>query len=354
MRKFVLEYIRFVLFFLLVGGFCVVSEASTWQVGGGGDFTSIQAALSDPNVVDGDIIVVAEGIYYENIDFLGKAVTLSSADPNDPNVVAATIIDGSQPADSAYASVVSFRNGEGRDSVLTGFTLRNGKGTYAGSNSFGGGVLCLGTSPTITKCVITGNTTTHMGGGIHCEAKAGPYLSNCTISQNSATNRGGGIQCTLSTVTLENCIIRGNQSKNGGGICLYNVSDENVIRKTSIVSNTGDLYGGGIYCYKSKVSLYDSIVSTNSSPGGGGIYLYSQSSGTFRNTIFSGNRAANGGGLFCSSSSSPVLTYCVIAGNYASADGGGLRCLSLSNPEIRNCIFWQNKPQQISKVTSTP
>ncbi|GAI61123.1 unnamed protein product, partial [marine sediment metagenome] len=42
--------------------------------------------------------------YYENINFLGKAITVRSTDPNDPNVVAATIIDGNQPDDPNKAS----------------------------------------------------------------------------------------------------------------------------------------------------------------------------------------------------------------------------------------------------------
>lgn len=353
MKNSIPVYVPFLFFVLIFGSFSKVSRAATWQVGGGGDFNSIQAALSDPRVVDGNIITVAAGIYVENIDFLGKAVTLSSTNPDDPEVVVATIIDGSTPANPAYASVVTFRNGEGRDSVLAGFTLRKGKGTYAGSNSFGGGVLCIGTSPTIAKCVITDNAATHMGGGIHCEAGAGPYISDCTISQNSATNRGGGIHCNHSTVTMENCVITENHSKYGGGVYFY-LAEGNTIRDSRITDNSGDSYGGGIYSRQSELLLYDSAISANRSTDGGGIYFYFQSRGTFKNCIISGNRASNGGGMFCYSSSSPALYNCVLAGNYASTSGGGLRCVSSGNPQIRNSIIWLNRPQQITQITSTP
>ena len=52
----------------------------------------------------------------ENVDFVGKAITLKSE--KGPEV---TTIDGNEAG-----SVVLFKSGEGRDSVLCGFTLNNG------------------------------------------------------------------------------------------------------------------------------------------------------------------------------------------------------------------------------------
>jgi pectin methylesterase-like acyl-CoA thioesterase len=65
---------------------------------GPADFSNIQAAISDSN--DDDTIIVAPGTYTgtgnRNIDFTGKAITVRSSDPNDPNIVAATIINCQQ------------------------------------------------------------------------------------------------------------------------------------------------------------------------------------------------------------------------------------------------------------------
>jgi len=61
-------------------------------------------------------IIVHPGTYYENIDFSGKAITLTGCDQS---VISSTIIDGGM-----NGSVVSFHNGEGPDSILSGFTLR--------------------------------------------------------------------------------------------------------------------------------------------------------------------------------------------------------------------------------------
>ena len=44
-----------------------------------GDFTTIQAAIDAAN--DLDTIIVSEGGYYENINFGGKDIILTSVDP---------------------------------------------------------------------------------------------------------------------------------------------------------------------------------------------------------------------------------------------------------------------------------
>ena len=44
--------------------------------------------------MNGDEVIVAQGEYFENINFNGKAITVRSTDPNDAGVVMATIING--------------------------------------------------------------------------------------------------------------------------------------------------------------------------------------------------------------------------------------------------------------------
>ena len=71
-----------------------------------GDYSSIQAAIDDAN--NGDTVIVDPCTYYENINFLGKAIIVTSIDPNDPCIVADTIIDGSLPADANKGSAIKF------------------------------------------------------------------------------------------------------------------------------------------------------------------------------------------------------------------------------------------------------
>ncbi|MHC4621490.1 MAG: hypothetical protein ACYTEQ_27425 [Planctomycetota bacterium] len=58
-------------------------------------YATIQAAIDDCN--DVDAVIVEPNTYTgpgnRDIDFLGKAITVRSTDPEDANVVAATVID---------------------------------------------------------------------------------------------------------------------------------------------------------------------------------------------------------------------------------------------------------------------
>ena len=169
----------------------------------------IQTVIEDAS--DNDVIVVHEGTYVENIDFNGKSITVKSSDPNDPTVVAATIIDGGWAG-----SVVTFESEEKSTSVLSGFTIKNGS-----TERRGGGIYCIySSSPTITNCTISGNSAGDDGGGIYCIYYSSPTITNCTISGNSAGDDGGGIYCcSYSSPTISDCTISGNLAGgNGGGI----------------------------------------------------------------------------------------------------------------------------------------
>lgn len=254
---------------------------TTWYVPD--DFPAgIQAAISDASVADGDTVIVRPGTYVENINFEGKAVTLRSE--LGPDV---TIIDGGNPSDPDYGSVVLFKTWEEADSVLDGFTLTNGKGTKGGNNNHYGGGIFVGASPTIINNVITGNSATYHGGGIYVSGIY-PIIKNNVISYNSSNEWGGGIYYSATDSPIFNNVIIGNSA----------------------------VYGGGIACIQSFTPI--------------------------TNNIIAGNLANYGAGIFTSYSSHPVITNCTITGNTASGTGGGIGCYEYGNPRIVNTILWDN------------
>ena len=239
----------------------------------------------------------------------------------------------------------------------------------------GGGILCNGSSPTISNCLIIENVADWLGGGIYCYYSS-PTIENCVIKHNLAGcyygGNGGGICCYYSAPTIKNCTIEDNIADswgNGGGIYCYGSSYSPTIDSCTIRGNIADKYGGGIFCDNSP-TISNCTISGNSTlcdMGGGITCIGSGSSPTIENCAISDNSAGgdcggiycidsspyitnctiggnstnyHGGGIYCVSSSA-TISYCVISGNTAGYDGGGIRCLN-SSPTIENCTISGN------------
>jgi len=121
----------------------------------------IQSAINEAS--EGDEIVIEPGLYQENIIFIDKNLTLRSIDPNDPDVVAATVIEGvpQYPA-------ITLSGGRDRVCVLAGLTITGG----------GVGICCRDVSPTIKNCTIesTGPNAIEFW-----EGSEPPAVIDCTI-----------------------------------------------------------------------------------------------------------------------------------------------------------------------------
>ena len=181
-------------------------------------YVTIQAAINA--AVTGDEIVVSPGTYIDEINFGGKSITLRSSNPDDWDVVGATIIDTSDE----FVNTVTFDSGENSASVLKGFTLR----TYG--SSFG--IYCDSSSPTVRNCIIEGSMY-----GIICIYSSSPMISNCIVRNSSM----GGIDCYSSSPTITDCIVANNPGYYGIN-CYYYSSP--VISNCTVVNN-----GAGINNY---------------------------------------------------------------------------------------------------------
>ncbi|MGB2808568.1 MAG: right-handed parallel beta-helix repeat-containing protein, partial [Sedimentisphaerales bacterium] len=84
------------------------------------------------------------------------------------------------------------------------------------SAGVGGAMESQGGEPSLTNCVLSGNTSTSVGGGLNNMGNSNATMTNCTLSGNSAVN-GGGIFNTFATASIEvlNCILWSNSDSGG-------------------------------------------------------------------------------------------------------------------------------------------
>jgi hypothetical protein len=217
-------------------------------------FATIQRGINVANT--GDVVVVANGLYAgsgnRNLSFGGRIITLRSA-----NGPADTIIDCQNAAQGFV-----FQNGESPSAVLDGFTIING------SAQRGGGIYCLGSSPTIRNCVVS-NCSGYYCAGIYCRDGSSAIIYGCTIVDNIGTY-GGGIRCVNSSVQVINCLIANNSSSSAGaGIkCDYG-NGSPIIMNCTVAGNSSSNYGGGLWSTSSNPIVSNCIFWDNISPGQG-------------------------------------------------------------------------------------
>lgn len=146
-----------------------------------GEYRTIQAGINA--AVDGDTVLAAPGVYRGNgnynIDFLGKAVTVMSETGAENTLIEAEF----------QGRGVIFQSSETNASVLEGFTIVN---CYVEGQTFGGGILCENSSPTIKGNIIS-NCEAYYGGGIAC-LNGSPLIQDNEIRGNHS-EWGTGILC---------------------------------------------------------------------------------------------------------------------------------------------------------------
>lgn len=336
------------------------------------DYPEIQQAIVA--AVNGDVVLVKQGTYVENIDFLGKAIIVRSE--SGPDV---TIIDGGQPSNPDFGSAVIFQNGEGLDSILDGFTVTNGTGTlHAGMGHYdgggiscwesssptlidnrivknscdahGGGIFCFDyCSPVIDNCLVSTNAA-HTGGGIAVYNYSSPSISQCTIEANTASQEGGGFMAgNFSSPQIDCCLIDGNTAKvyAGGMEFVYDCAP--TIENSTIINNTAETNscGGILIAHNCTGTIANNVIAWNTANGatwcGGGVEIGNACSVVMINNLVHGNSGVKGGGIDVYLDSSVVLLNNTVYGNTASISGGGLACRVNSSAVLVNSILWDDQ-----------
>lgn len=316
---------------------------------GSSDYATIQAAIDVAS--DGDEVVLCMGEYSNpgnrGLSFRGKAIVVRSTEPNNADVVAATIIN-CEGTESSPRRAFAFVSGERSDSVLSGMTITNGYGPREdiGLNQpyyAGGAIFCRDSSPTITNCILVDNEA-NWGGAILC-IRSNPAITGCKVYLNRAAGHGGGITCVESSPAITDCTISMNQAHVGGGVVCH-ANSHPVFTNCSISANWVDGIGGGLFCFYSNPTISGCTISyneanTDSYHYGGGLYCY-QSSPSIANSVIRQNQAGNGGGIWCMHYSHARIINSQIVDNHGNQNGGGINCLDRSNLVIEDSTVTGN------------
>jgi len=276
-----------------------------------GDYTNLQHAIDD--AMDGDIVVIAPAdepyLTVDGFYIYGKAITITSANPDEPNVVARTVIEMQSPGPGGTVGPAFYFYYVGRDTVLNGLTIRgfnmyggNGRGGnpdqgywdgIPGGDIYGAAIRCWSdASPTIKNCIITdcsvrggnggngagGNDDHPSGGHGGWPGQAGGGGMGCLNDSNPLV-----INCTF-----DNCRAYGGNGGDGG-------------------NGNGDPWGyggrggGWYYSYDPNMSYYEMPYEwgpfdfyTWYSGHGGAVYCDQSSSATFMDCTFTNNRTEGG------------------------------------------------------------
>ena len=307
-----------------------LNDGSSWTDA----FNNLQDALAAAS--SGNRIHVAAGVYtpdsgasvtpgdreetFELIDGVSVKGGFAGFDEPSPQTRDFTAYESILSGDLAGDDSAGFENnsensyhvvtgsGTNREAVLDGFTITGGNanGTRA-RDKYGGGMLNISGSPTVTDCTFSASTAAK-GGGMYNE------LANPTIM---------GVSFTENRAFLDTA--------------------------------AADLGGGGMYNYKSSPMLEDCLFAENSvtaSAGDGGGIFCGQSSPTLVNSVIRANTARrSGGGMASRWGGSPSLVNCVFNANSAGDQGGGLNILE-DSIRATNCTFSANSAASAGGIYS--
>jgi len=296
----------------------------------GNGICTLRAAIMESNHVPGGgaTIVLPQGVYRIEIASAGHGDADGSFDIVAPMRIvgegpSATIVDGND-ADAVFTV-------QGGGVVLQDLTVRRG-------GNFGGMIVNFGGELTLENDALVEAS----GSGNRAIDNSGPgllSLSHCIVARNTME---GGIESSVSgTVHIADSLIADNVVKplkhEGGGV--YNPGTM-TIERTSILRNTSDGPGGGIFSGSGDLLLVNDTIARNQSGqglepagGGGGVDSEGGSARLYNVTIADNGaiRYAAPSGAGIQTTPTAFLRNSILAGNFVGyvdeVDEGPSDCL---------------------------
>ena len=323
----------------LAAAFCMVHSALCFVAATAGaatagtvfnvaDVVALTNALDSANANDCEIriapgtydlsgVVMAAGashLMIRKIGTTGRKIVGTGAGPAD-TVLLAGAGDGVRILDAHNAAVSNL--------TLTGAsTTVNGGGVYFAAN--GGGLY---------DCIVSNNTSTVAGGGVHTSYAT--TIAGCLLANNSCTGASGGALAANKNVVVRDCVFRDNYAKSFGGAFDFGASFD----RCEFIGNSAG--GGGGVCRPTssgtRTVFRDCVFIGNSAPKGGVAYYGAD----WQRCVFIDNHATAGnGGVTKSEGLSNIFTDCAFTNNYVL--GGNSYSAFDSAAAATNCVFFGN------------
>ena len=293
----------------------------------------------------------------------------------DPAHIENTIIDGSDPQNPNYNSVVNFVDGEDTTSVLCGFTVQNGTGsTTPAGNIGGGGIYVMFSGARIIHNRIIDNQVQSnggypLGGGLFAGSSNDDLLvlrynyfagNQLWAPESPPTRCFGGGACLFGM----NCLVSHNEfidnyvegwAQGGGlsteecsGIISHNLFDGNTLMLNTTGNGNAGAFGGGLYVVNPKTGLtvsgntmVNNVCDGISGPSGGGMAVYNMAE-LEGDVLIEGNRISNnmakrGGGITLGLDyPGCTLRNNIIDSNHATESGGAITLWYNTNKKQSN------------------
>lgn len=301
-------------------------------------FATIGQAFNVMN--DEAFIVVAPGLYQENLSVTGMSGVMVAISGPD-----STVIDG-----SGQGSVIEITNGNW---IVAGFTITNGYG-----DNQGGGVRVWNGGIMMNQNRFVNNSALSYGGGL-LAYNSDVMIDSSFFIGNHSDNSGGGLQITnhdsltYRMVSISNTIFAENTTNQGSGAGAYLGGFDGAymdvyIDRSGFIQNNGDNYSGLRINGSVNATVYESSIVGNEAQkyaAGGG--FSNGSSVYFERTLIAQNRANladgnyNSGGFSVWNNSYGYFNFCTFVGNEA-AYGSALTAGGGSYTDIHGSIVWNN------------
>jgi hypothetical protein len=364
---------RLIAVFLVVLISSLIDASAATLIVPSGPYPTIQSAITAATT--GDTVLVSPGTFTgsgnKNLDYAGKSIVVRSSGGS-----SVTTIDCQNSGCG-----VNFDAGETSSAVFDGFTITNGEDV-----STGAAINISASSPTISNCRITGNTTTFVVYGGAVAINGSPSFVNCTIDANSHTTGGivfvesGAPSFTGCDVTnndgvgvLEMSGASGNYTNcnfdlnSGDGVWPADGAFDNCTFNEN--SGLGAVVAGdasftfcdfsmnmdtGVKINSGNPTFDDCDIAYNYSPSGaGGVFIQNDPSPVFTACDISANQGTTTGGVYIDPAATvpqPILfTDCTITGNSGTQSGGVMCYGAIFYPlsiTFTGCTIAGNKSNQ--------